>query len=278
MVRFFKFKLSNIGGFSMEAVKMESVSTTRGGALYEDNGHQFLWLGLDEMEEGNIIQINQYVVRHGSRCIMLDPGGSYTYATVVANLSRYLDLDQIDTLFFSHQDPDVCSGMGLWLNTTKATVMVSRLWTSFLPHFGGVDTNRLKAIPDKGMRVDLGGGDYLEFIPAHFLHSVGNFSVYDSRSKILFSGDIGASIFSPNQHRVFVDDLADHIPRMEGFHKRYMCSNVVCKEWVKRVSRHEIKTIAPQHGAIMVGGAVPKFFDWFGRLSCGVDNLQAIYG
>jgi flavorubredoxin len=102
--------------------------------------------------------------------------------------------------------------------------------------------------------------------------------VYDSRSKILFSGDIGASVFSPNQHKVFIDDLADHIPRMEGFHKRYMCCNAVCKEWVKRVSRYDIKTIAPQHGAIMVGGAVPKFFDWFGRLACGVDNLQAIYG
>ncbi|MEJ2652877.1 MAG: MBL fold metallo-hydrolase [Gammaproteobacteria bacterium] len=256
----------------------EIINTARGGALYEESGHQFLWLGLDEMEEGNIIQVNQYVVRHGKRCIILDPGGAYTYATVVANLSRYFNLDEIDTLFFSHQDPDVCSGMGLWLNTTRAKVMVSRLWTSFLPHFGGVDSGRIEAIPDKGMRVDLGGSDYLHFIPAHFLHSIGNFSVYDSRSKILFSGDIGASVFGPGNFQPLVDDLAQHVQRMEGFHKRYMCSNMVCKEWVRRVSQYDIKTIAPQHGAIMVGDAVPKFFDWFSRLSCGMDNLQAIYG
>ena len=31
-------------------------------------------------------------------------------------------------------------------------------------------------------------------IPAHFLHSAGNFQVYDPVSKVLYTGDLGASI------------------------------------------------------------------------------------
>ncbi len=256
----------------------EGISRSRGGALYDDGEHQFIWLGLDETEGGKAVQINQYVVRHGSRAAILDPGGAYTYAMVVANLSRYLSLDQVDTLFFSHQDPDVSSGIGLWLNTTSAKVYISRLWTSFLPHFGGVDPERIVGIPDQGQRLELGAGAHLELIPAHFLHSIGNFCVYDPRAKILFSGDIGSSVFSPGSHEVFVDELAGHLPRMEGFHRRYMSCNRACRLWAERVARLEVRMICPQHGAILRGAAVGQFLDWFRELSCGVDRLEELYG
>lgn len=251
---------------------------TRGGALYEDANHAFIWLGMEEAEEEGIVQVNQYLIKHGRRLIILDPGGVHTYARVVANLSRYVNLGDIDTIFYSHQDPDVCSGAGMWLSTTRAEILISKLWVAFLPHFGSVDPKRIKAIPDQGMRVDLGGGDYIDIIPAHFLHSIGNFSVYDSRSKILFSGDIGASVFRDGKRYMFVDRFDAHLPNTEGFHKRYMVSNAVCREWVKRVSRYEIRAIAPQHGAILAGENVARFLDWFGKLSCGTDQLNAIYG
>lgn len=254
-------------------------NSSRGGALYDDNGHRYIWLGMEEEDDGKAVQINQYVVQHGKRTIMLDPGGVHTYATVVSNLSRFVDLDAIDTLFFSHQDPDVSSGVGLWLNTTRAKVMISRLWKGFLPHFGSVDSDRLEPIADEGMRMDLGGGGYLHILPAHFLHSVGNFSVYDPQAKILFSGDIGSSVFPKSQERYpFVEDFDAHIRYMEGFHKRYMSCNAACKEWVKRVSRLEIDAITPQHGALITGGNVKRFFDWFAELECGIDNLNRIYG
>jgi len=65
----------------------------------------------------------------------------------------------------------------------------------FAPHFGVdvEDLRRIVPVDDRGTRINIPTG-CLELIPAHFLHSVGNFSVYDPQSKILFSGDIGASV------------------------------------------------------------------------------------
>ena len=50
----------------------------------------------------------------------------------------------------------------------------------------------LHAIPDEGRIIELGGAK-LYYLPAHFLHSEGNFQLYDPTSKILYSGDLGAS-------------------------------------------------------------------------------------
>lgn len=64
-----------------------------------------------------------------------------------------------------------------------------------MPHFGIIDERRMKAIPDKGGSIKMGSGSMvLEAVPAHFLHSPGNFVVYDPVSKYLFSSDIGAAV------------------------------------------------------------------------------------
>lgn len=47
----------------------------------------------------------------------------------------------------------------------------------------------IQAIPAEGMRVRLGATELL-FLPAHFLHSSGNFQVYDPASNILYTGDL----------------------------------------------------------------------------------------
>jgi len=46
--------------------------------------------------------------------------------------------------------------------------------------------------PDEGSDIPL-GRTRARALPAHFLHSVGNFQFYDPISRILFSGDLGAS-------------------------------------------------------------------------------------
>jgi hypothetical protein len=35
--------------------------------------------------------------------------------------------------------------------------------------------------------------------------------------------------------------------------------------------------MAAQHGGVYRGAAVGRFLDWFGRLECGIDQLDAIY-
>lgn len=245
-----------------------------GRILYEDADHKFIWLGTDSKNRKGEIQTMQYLIIDHNRGVLLDPGGVHVFSRVVASVSRYISIDSIDTIFYSHQDPDVSSGIALWLGVTKAKVYISGLWIRFLPHFGIVDSSRVLPIPDQGSKLTLGSGAVLDFIPAHFMHSCGQFNLYDTRSRILFSGDIGAAVFNDGDDVVFVEDFQKHIPLIEGFHKRYMASNSIVKKWCERVRKINPDMICPQHGAIYKGASVHEFLDWLSQLKCGIDLID----
>lgn len=261
------------------AVPNKEVDIVRGDVIYDDGMHKFIWLGWEEHEEEGLVQVNQYLIENKGIGVILDPGGIHVFPRVVANVSRYLDLEKIQHLFFSHQDPDVSSGVALWLSVTPAKVYILEWWVRFLPHYGIFDVSRVVKLQDKGGRIQLPSGDFLEIIPAHFLHSIANFNVYDSRSKTLFTGDIGAAIFPKGQRYTYVEDFDNHLKLMEGFHKRYLASNTVIKKYLDRISILDIQIIAPQHGAIIYKKEhIERFFSWLGNLRCGVDISDELYG
>lgn len=249
-----------------------------GVVLYEDDDHKFIWLGADAKYRKGVIQTMQYLIIDHGRGTLLDPGGVHLFSRVVSSISRHISIDKIDNIFFSHQDPDVSSGIALWLGITKAKVYISALWTRFLPHFGIVDGTRIVSIEDRGSSLRLASGNEIRFVPSHFMHSPGQFSAYDVRSKILFSGDIGAAVFEGEDEPLFVEDFPAHIPLITGFHTRYMASNAVVKKWCSIVSRLDPAMIAPQHGAVYRGASVKSFLDWLSALRCGTDLADQIYG
>lgn len=256
---------------------MITSNDVNGKVLYEQGNHQFIWLGADEVEEQGVVQTNQYLIINNGRGTLVDPGGIHLFSRVVALVSRYIDLERIDNIFFSHQDPDVSSGIALWLGVTKAKIFISELWIRFIPHFGIVDNSRITAIESLGGTLTLSADCKLKLIPAHFLHSCGSYTFYDPRSKTLFTSDIGAAVFPSNGQYLFVEDFDSHLKIMEGFHKRYMASNKVIKKWMSKLDTLEIETIAPQHGALFNGDNIRKFLNWFSGLSCGIDIIDSIY-
>ena len=60
------------------------------------------------------------------------------------------------------------------------------LWEGFIKHFG-CNSIEYVAIPDEGGTLALETCE-LHFIPAHYLHSSGNFHLYDRQARILMSG------------------------------------------------------------------------------------------
>ena len=54
-----------------------------------------------------------------------------------------------------------------------------------------------------------------------------------------------------------------------------MASNRAARLWVEAVSALDIQMIAPQHGPVYRGAAVPAFLEWFRELECGVDLMVA---
>ncbi|OZG74702.1 MBL fold metallo-hydrolase [Hahella sp. CCB-MM4] len=247
--------------------------------LYDKGGHVCLFF--TGLVEGEAIPSNQLVIVDHGEAALFDPGGELTYTPLSIELSKHISIHSLQYVFASHQDPDIITSLPRWLMHTDCKVVTSRLWSRFLPHLvsGFVSgkmhkslDDRMVEIPDEGANIRL-GKSFIRAVPAHFLHSVGNFHFYDPISKILFSGDVGAAM-TPGQDHLPVENMDDHIPLMEGFHRRYMASNKACRAWVRKVRQLDVEVMVPQHGKAFIGKQnVAAFLDWFEELNCGVDLL-----
>jgi flavorubredoxin len=255
--------------------------STEGAAtmLYNKRGHQCI--SFTTLVEGQGIQANQFLIVDQDHAALIDPGGDLTYTPLSIELSKRVDISQLDYIFASHQDPDIIASLPRWLMRSQCKVVTSQLWSRFLPHLAstfvtgnlsGDVTQRIIPIPDRGMSIQFGRSPIIA-LPAHFLHSVGNFQFYDPTSKILFSGDMGASLSDVDSNQP-VEDFDQHIQSMQDFHQRYMCSSRVCKLWASMIRPLDVEIMVPQHGKPFVGKTmIHKFLNWISHLECGIDLL-----
>ena len=235
--------------------------------LYNEN-HRWVMFGRDPGKPEKIIDTNQFLITSGDQSILLDPGGIELFAPMLAATLKYVPIDNITHLFASHQDPDIISSLGLWDQVLPNAKLHSPwLWEGFVRHFG-MNNIEYAPIRDQGETIRVGNID-LQLIPAHYLHSSGNFNVYDPVAKILFSGDIGAALEAPDSP-FEVENFNDQIDKMQLFHQRWMPSNRAKQDWIRRVRKLDIEIMAPQHGRIFRGENVGKFLDWFEALEVGV--------
>lgn len=236
--------------------------------IFESKDHAWIVFGRDIEKPNAIIDTNQYMVVSKNNAMLMDPGGIELFSAMLSAVIKEVPAQKITHLFASHQDPDIISSLGLWdLALTEATLHSPWLWEGFIRHFG-MQNIEYDGIPDEGGRLHLDDVS-LEFIPAHYLHSSGNFNVYDPKAKILMSGDIGAAL-EADDAPLFVDNFDEHIPKMKMFHQRWMPSNKAKNAWVKRVRQLNIDMMCPQHGRIFKGDDVGKFLDWFESLEVGL--------
>ena len=224
-------------------------------------------------EDRQAVQANQFlIVDHGVGAI-LDPGGNLAFNELFLELSHWFPPQNLSYLLASHADPDIIAALDRWLTSTRARLVISRIWERFAPHFtkAGKTADRVIGVPDAGGRLALGRNE-LWLLPAHFMHAEGNFHFYDPVSRILFTGDLGVSLMTSEQARTPVRELAPHIAKMEAFHRRYMVSNKVLRLWVQMARQLDVRMLVPQHGAPIVGReAIADFYDWIESLRCGID-------
>lgn len=245
--------------------------------LYDDGLHKCIMFSFDDEAEGDsYLSVNQYLIVQNGSGVLLDPGSQNIFDDLSDAVSKHIELENIKYIFISHQDPDVAASISEWYISTPAKFIMSHLWVRFMSHYGFMDMARVMPLADHGAKLNF-GSDYLKFLPAHFLHSPGNFSLYDSRSKIVFSGDIGAAVTDSETEYKVVKSFEEHLGFLEGFHKRYMGSNKLCRAWVESVEKLEVNKIAPQHGLVFERENVKLFLDWLKELKCGSDNLQELY-
>lgn len=239
--------------------------------LHESEGHKSVLL--ENFDAGAGIQANQHVIVHNKEAVILDPGGHKVYNKVLSHTFKETKGAKLKHIFLSHQDPDIVAALNGWLMTTDAQAHLSRLWKHFVAHFGldRMVIERITDLPDEGGILTVGGVD-LKMIPAHFLHSAGNFHLYDPVSKILYTGDLGASL---GQDYREVPDFDAHLKYMEAFHRRYMSHTKAMTMWAAMARQLDIEIIAPQHGALFRGKVmVNQFIDWADGFECGLDVID----
>ncbi|WP_200956767.1 oxygen-binding di-iron domain-containing protein [Thermococcus barophilus] len=238
--------------------------------LYRDDEHLVVYLGTQE--GGADVDVNSYLIVSSGKGILIDPGGYKIFSKVLANISKYLDPRDIEYIYMCHQDPDVAGSIPLWREVSNAKIIIHWLWKRFLPHFGFEDVESVSyTLPDERETLHF-GATTLEFIPAHFLHSPGHFTIYDRRSKFLFTGDIGIAIL--DEPLLVVEDIESHIQAMRTVHERLMPTNNAIKLWLDKVKYLDIEAILPQHGAIIPKQYVRRFFDFLENLKCGIDIMR----
>jgi flavorubredoxin len=241
--------------------------------LYNDGEH--ICVAFRDLVSDEAVQANQFLIFDADHAALIDPGGELTYTDLYLGISKYMNVKNLDYVIASHQDPDIVASIHKWLVGTNCKVVVPELWERFIPHFTrpGKLAGRVIGMPDKGTNLQL-GNIALKALPAHFLHAEGNFHFYDPKSKILFSGDMGANLCDDTSH---LDKpakrLREVLPTMEGFHRRYMNSSKVCRLWADMVTQLDISMIVPQHGRCLVGKAIPEFIAWIRDLQCGIDLM-----
>ena len=236
--------------------------------LYRDDEHRWVMFARDPLKPEKIIDTNQYMIVNKQQAILLDPGGIELFSSMLSSVVKEVPIDHIKYLFASHQDPDIISSLGLWDKALPSATLYSPwLWEGFIRHFG-MESISFAPIKDEGGCLSLSGLD-IQFIPAHYMHSSGNFSVYDPKAKILMSGDIGAALDAP-EAPFFVDDFEQHTAKMEYFHRRWMPSNKAKRAWIDQVSQLDIDMLCPQHGGIFKGDNVQRFLDWLDQLDVGI--------
>lgn len=247
-----------------------------------NNGEHVCLMFSDLAEDGHDqpVQSNQFLIVCEGNGILLDPGGTLTYNDLYMAIARFFPPKRLRYVFASHADPDIIASLPRWLNGSETRLLISRIWSRFVPHFcaQGKTEGRIIPIPDAGSLLPF-GDTVFQILPAHFLHAEGNLQFYDPVSRILFSGDMGASLLSNAGTMAPVTDFPAHVRHMQDFHARYMVSNKVCRYWADMVRKLDPEWIVPQHGLPFKGRAViAEFLDWVENLACGVDLMtQAHY-
>lgn len=235
--------------------------------LYKDKTHEVLMFTDLIEEDGQAVQANQFLICDGDTGAIIDPGGNLAFNELFLNMSKHFPPSKLAYLIASHADPDIIASLDRWMTSTRATLVISRIWERFAPHFAkvGKTAHRVVGVPDAGGRLPLGQHE-LWLLPAHFMHSEGNFHFYDPVSRILFTGDLGASLVSGQQAREPVTELKPHLAHMEGFHRRYMVSNKVLRlgcawhgNWTSRCSCRSMarRSAAPEPSRISSIGSKP---------------------
>lgn len=240
--------------------------------LYEGDGHAVYWLGIDEP---TAFRTNVYLIQDGHEAILVDPGHRTFFQQVKKRVAQILPPEQVTGMILCHQDPDVAASMTDWLEINpEMRVYTSPRTQVLVQHYGRSDYHyvNVEAQPE----MSLPSGTQLKFIAAPFLHFPGAFTSYDAAARVLFTGDVFASLnVGP---KLWAEDFVELKANMRLFHTEYMASNIAARGFTRQLDGLNIDTLLPQHGCLIGREHVSAAIEWLANLHCGTDLIYPDLG
>jgi serine/threonine protein kinase/glyoxylase-like metal-dependent hydrolase (beta-lactamase superfamily II) len=233
------------------------------------------WVGC---RRGRVLECNAFLrvwKRDGMQISMLvDPGPPRDLDVITQKVEKVIgSLEQLDYVFLNHHDPDVASNAApIQQRAPRARVICSED-TFRLAHFYGLDAARYTAAESfVGGRTTLATGHEIVFVPTPFCPFRGATMLYDSLSRVLFTGDLFGGARATD---LVASDRS--WPGVEMFHQVYMPSRRALALAVAAIRTLEPPPtlLAPQHGALVGGDDVPRMLDRIERLEVGLDLPDA---
>lgn len=219
------------------------------------------WVGANDQITG--LHCNPYLIVDGDEAILIEPGSPIDFEIVRHKVEAIIPLSKIKYVILSHQDPDLCASVPLFEKLGLDFEIVCHWRASVIIKYYGV-TSKFYLTNEHEGKLTLKSGREIKFLNAPYLHFPGAILTYDTKTKILFSGDLFGG-FSNNWEPYARED---YIEAMKLFHENYMPSNDIIRPVMELLLNMDISKICPQHGSIIIND-IKKHIKVLRDLECG---------
>jgi len=233
---------------------------------YVEIANGIYWVGFADKNAG--LHCNPYLIADNGEAVLIDGGSRNDFDTVMLKIMRTgTDPRNIKRLIYQHYDPDLCGNiphMEALINNKDLKILSHKENNIFIKYYSAKSPK--ECIEDSGYEYNFTSGRKLIFIRTPYSHSPGSFVTYDTKTKVLFSGDLFGSydanwnLFSIISEKC-VDCEPENICPFTGescqitgilnFHKFVMTSTKALRYALKQIEGLDISVIASQHGALL---------------------------
>ena len=224
------------------------------------------WVGFADKNAG--LHCNPYLIADNGEAVLIDSGSRNDFATVMLKIMRTgTDPSTIKRLIYQHYDPDLCGNiphMEALIDNKELKILSHRENNVFIDYYSA--KSQKECVEELGYVYSFGSGRKLLFTRTPYSHSAGSFVTYDTKTKVLFSGDLFGSYDADwNLYSRIIEQCADcgtenvcpetrgpcRIIGMRNFHRSVMTSAKALRFALKQLENLDISIIAPQHGSLL---------------------------
>ncbi len=226
------------------------------------------WVGFYDDQSG--LSANPYVIIDGEEAVVINSGSRSDFPLVMMKIMQTgIFPSSIVALIYQNYDPRLCGSIphmeGI-IDRDNLKIISDEANHMFIRHY--CDHARMLGLGEIGFEFRFRSGRCLQFIKIPYAHSAGSFVTFDSRSGILFTGDLFSGYarkwgllleLQPvcyqcrALHTEVCPSQISYCPVADvmEFHQNIMPSERALRFALEQISRVPFTMIAPQHGWVI---------------------------